>query len=90
LNTAVIRLNRAATLLFRILSVLSDQWNPDTKLPALTKDDLDKSINDAQGAISKLIDESDAAKAIEKAKTGIVHGLAKGAENICVHVKPFL
>jgi hypothetical protein len=90
LEVAVKKLNRATTLLFRILSVLSDQWHPDAKLPALTTDDLDKSIEDTSAAIQKIVDANDSAKAIEAAKKGVVHNLGNGAKSLCVHVKPFL
>ena len=90
LEVAVTKLNRATTLLFRILSVLSDQWQPDAKLPVLTTDDLDKSIEDTSAAIQKIVDSNDIEKAIEAAKKGVVHKLGNGAKSVCVHVKPFL
>ena len=90
LKAAVTKLNRATTLLFRILSILSDQWHPDAKLPILTMDDLDKSIEDTSSAIQKIVDSNDSAKAIEAAKKGVVHKLGNGAKSVCVHVKPFL
>src|SRR5271168_4869772 len=84
------KLNRSTTLLFRILSVLSDQWHPDAKLPVLTTDDLDKSIEDTSAAIQKIVDSNDSAKAIEAAKKGAVHKLGNSAKSVCVHIKPFL
>jgi len=90
LELAVTKLNRATTLLFRILSVLSDQWHPDAKLPVLTTDNLDKSIEHTSAAIQKIVDSNDSAKAIEAAKKGVVHKLGNGAKSVCVHVKPFL
>src|SRR5271155_2416569 len=90
LEVAVKKLNSATTLLFRILSVLSDQWHPDAKLPVLTMDHLDKSIEDTSSAIQKIVDSNDCEKAIEAAKTGVVHKLGSGAKRVCVHVKPFL
>ena len=90
LEVAVKKLNRATTLLFRILSVLSNQWHPDAKLPVLTMDDLDKSIEDTSSAIQKIVDSNDSAKAIEAAKKGVVHKLGSSAKSVCVHVKLFL
>lgn len=90
LRTIVAKLNKATTLLFRILCVLSDQWHPDVKLPNLTRDDLDKSIEDTSIAIQKIIESNDSAKAIEAAKKGIVHKLGNGAKSVCIHIKPFL
>jgi hypothetical protein len=90
LKTAIAKLNTATTLLFRILSVLTNEWHPDAKLPELTKNDLDKSILDAEAAIEDLIDKNDRAKAVEDAKRGIVHNFGKGIKTVCVNVKPFL
>ena len=90
IKSAVKKLNNATTLLFRILSVLGDEWHPDADLPKLTKDDLEKTIFDADAAIQNLIDANERAKTLEAAKTGIVHKLAKGAKSVCVHLKPFL
>lgn len=90
LKTSIAKLNKATTLLFRILSVLGDEWHPDAKLPALTRDDLDKTILDAEAAIQNLIEKNEHAKALAVAKKGIVHQLGKGMKSICVNVKPFL
>jgi len=84
------KLNRSTTFLFRILSVLSNQWHPDAKLPKLTRDNLDESIQDAEAHIQNLIEENDRTKEIAAAKKGIVHNLGNGAKTICVHIKPFL
>jgi len=88
--SAIDKLNRSTKLLFRILSVLSNQWHPDAKLPELTRDDLDRSIQDADTAIQKLIDANDSAKEIAATKKSIVHQLGNGAKNVCAHIKPFL
>jgi len=90
LEVAVKKLNRATTLLFRVLSVLSDQWQPDANLPVLTADDLDKSIEEISAAIQKIMDSNDSQKALEAAKKRVVHKLGNGAKSVCVHVKPFL
>jgi hypothetical protein len=90
LKSAVTKLNKATSLLFRILSVLGDEWHPDAKLPELTMDDLDKTIVDADAAIQNLIDANDRAKDLADSRKGILHKLGKGAKSICVHLKPFL
>ena len=91
LELAVAKLKEASMRLSHILAVLADQWHPDPKLPeVLTMDDLEKSITDTNAAIQKLIAKADHEKEIESAKTGLVHNLAKGAESVCIHVKPFL
>jgi len=76
--------------LVRILSALSDQWHPDAELPKLTKDNLNKSIQDADAAIQDIIDANAKAKEISAAKKGIVHKLGTKAMSVCVHVKPFI
>jgi hypothetical protein len=81
-------LNNATTFLFRILSVLNDEWHPDAKLPELTRDDLEKTILDADAAIKNLIDTNDRAKDLEAAKKGIIHKLGKGAKTFAF--TPFL
>ena len=83
-------MNQATTLLFRILSVLTDQWDPDADLPKLTTNDLDKSIVDMSNAIQQLIDANDSTKANNATKTDILHKLGENAKSICVYVKPFL
>ena len=90
LKLAVTKLDRATKLLFRILSVLSDQWHPDAKLPVLTRDSLEKSIEDTRTAIQKIVESNDSAKAIEAAKSGVVHKLGNGSKSACVYLKPFL
>ena len=90
LKLAVTNLNRATTLLFRILYVLSEQWHPDAKLPVLTMDDMDKSIQAAGAAIQNLLDATDSPTAIEAAKKGIIHKLGSGTKTVCDHVRPFL
>jgi hypothetical protein len=90
LNQAVRRLNKAVTFLFRILSILSNEWDPKMELLSLTLDDLDKSIADTRATIQKLMDANDKAKAIESAKKGVFHTLGNGAKSVCIHVKPFL
>lgn len=89
-KSAADKLNRSTTLLFRILSVLSDQWHPDAKMPELTSGDLDKSIQDADAAIQNLIDANDRAKDTAGTNKGVVDKLANGAKTVCVHIKPFL
>jgi len=89
-KSAVVKMNQATTLLFHILSVLADEWDPDADLPKLTKSDLDKSIEDASNAIQKLIDANDNTKATDATKTDVLHKLGENAKSICNHVKPFL
>lgn len=89
-KSAVDKLNRSTTLLFRILSFLSDQWHPDAKMPELTSGDLDKSIQDADAAIQSLIDANHRAKDIAGTKKGVVDRLGNGAKTVCVHIKPFV
>lgn len=86
-KSAVVKMNQATILLFRILSALTD---PDADLPKLTKNDLDKSIEDTNNAIQKLIDTNDSTKANDAVKTDILHKLGEKAKSICVHVKHFL
>lgn len=88
-KSAILKLNQSSTLLFRILSVLSDQWNPDVDLPTLDKTNLDESIENASNAIKKIIDANDQVKAEDAAKTGILHTFAENAKSICIHLKPF-
>lgn len=90
IKTAIEKLNKATMLLFRILSVLGNEWHPDKKLPKLTRDDLDKAIFDAEVAIQDLIDKNELAKANEGSKKGIVHKFGKGIKSFCVNLKPFL
>jgi len=90
LKTAIAKLDKATTLLFRILSVLGDEWHPDAKLPALTWDNLDETILNAEAAIQSLIDKNERTKTLAVEKKGVVHQLGKGIKNICVNVKPFL
>jgi hypothetical protein len=90
LSASVKRLNQATTLLFRILSVLNDQWHPDAKLPIVTPGDLDKSVKDASDAIEKLILANISEKEGDATRTGIIHGFGKGVKAVCVHLKPFL
>lgn len=90
LTTAIAKLNKASTLLFRILSVLRNEWRPDAKLPELTTDDLDKSILDAFTAIQDLIDKYDTAKALEDPQNGVIHKLGMRVKSVCVDIKPFL
>lgn len=89
-KSAVDKLNRSTTLLFRILSVLSDQWHPDAKMPELTSGDLDKSIQDADAAIQNLIDANDHAKDTADTKNSVVDKLGNWAKTVCVLLKPFL
>jgi len=90
LDQAVKGLNKAVTFLFRILSILRNEWDPKIELLSLTLDDLDKSIADTTATIQKLVDANTNAKAIESAKQGLFQTLGNGTKSICIHVKPFL
>ena len=70
LTLALTKLKKATTFLFHILCFLSKQWNPDKELPTLSRNDLMKSIKDADDTIQKLIDAYEQAKSIEASKKG--------------------
>ena len=53
-------------------------------------DDLNKTIIDADVTIQNLIDTNDRGKDLMDSKKGILHKLGKGANSICIHLKPFL
>jgi hypothetical protein len=86
--SAVEKYNAAATLLFRIVSFLREEWDPATSAPILDKNNLEKSIQIASAEIRNLIDLNDKRKADEAAKTGSLHLVGKAVESICGNLKP--
>jgi hypothetical protein len=90
LTFALTKLKKSTTFLFHILCFLGKQWDPDKELPTLSRNDLTKSIKDADDTIQKLIDTYENAKSIEASKKGVIHTLENGVKSLCVHVKPFL
>jgi hypothetical protein len=87
--SAVEKYNAAATLLFRIVSFLHEEWDPATSAPTLDKNNLEKSIQIANAEIRNLIDLNDKRKADEAAKTGsLSHLVGKAVESICGNLKP--
>jgi len=90
LKLAVAKLRKATIFLFHLMCFVSKQWNPDKELPALSRSDLIKSIQDTGDTIQKLIDDHELTKPIKSSKIGVTHTLENGVKSLCVHVKPFL
>jgi hypothetical protein len=90
LKSAIAKLNKATKFLFRILSVLTEQWHPDAKLPELRREDLDRTILDAETTIQNLLEVNDRAKVQKDANKRVVNKLGRGIKTVCTHLKPFI
>jgi len=90
LKSAIAKLNKATNFLFRILSVLTEQWHPDAKLPELCRDDLDRTILDAETTIQNLLEANDRAKVQKDANKRVVNKLGRGIKTVCTQLKPFI
>lgn len=90
-DRAIVNMNKAATLLHHIITILDKKSNAERQLPKLESiKSLEDSIFQMDKIINKLIRKHDFAKDSADAEKGVLSNFGNALENIGRHVTPFL